>query len=349
MSHPLILTRDQVLLDELSRLTAAAGLTPDSSGDAFASLRRWSAAPLVLVGLDMATEVASVAPPRRSRGVHLVAFGELPDQSYKLAVDIGADSVVELPRSENWLLEVLSDLDGSGVEATMVGVIGGSGGAGATTLTCALAAVAALDRQVCVIDADPCGPGVDAVLGLDEHDGVRWDALQHTTGRLSARALRESIPGRSGLRAVTFGPLGPDELVRFAVREVASAATRGHDLVLVDLPRTGGEVVEDLLARCHRVLVVTRGSMSGLTQTVRTLRHVEGPRSLVVRGPGPDREHIEQTIGLPVIGRIPEVRTLQESIDLGFGPVRSRRSLMSRAARGVLAELDRQPARGVAA
>lgn len=348
MTTPLILSRDPVLLDELSRLCAAAGLTPESSGDAFASLRGWSDASVVLVGIDLAGEVAAVSPPRR-RGVHLVGSGVLPADCYKLAVDLGADSVVELPRSETWLLELLSDLDGAGVEATMIGVIGGSGGAGATTFACALASVAARDRQVCAIDVDPCGPGLDSVLGLSEHDGVRWDALQHTTGRLSARALRESIPSRAGLRVVTFGPLGPDALVRFAVREVSSAAVRGHDLVVLDLPRSGGEVVDDLVARCQQIVVVTRGTAAGLTQTVRTLRHVSGPRALVLRGPAPDRQHIEDVLGLPVVGQVPEVRTLQESIDLGLGPVRSRRSAMARAVRGILAELDQQPVRGAAA
>ena len=40
------------------------------------------------------------------------------------------------------------------------------------------------------------GPGVDRVLGLEDHDGFRWDALCQTTGRLSARALREALPRR---------------------------------------------------------------------------------------------------------------------------------------------------------
>ena len=55
-----------------------------------------------------------------------------------------------------------------------------------------------------MVDADPLGPGVDRVLGLDLVDGVRWDALGHTTGRLSARALRDSLPRRDGLAALTW-------------------------------------------------------------------------------------------------------------------------------------------------
>ena len=76
------------------------------------------------------------------------------------------------------------------------------GGAGATTFACALGQVAARSGDAVVVDADPLGPGVDRVLGLETRDGIRWDALCQTTGRLSARSLREALPrGRAAGRA----------------------------------------------------------------------------------------------------------------------------------------------------
>ena len=52
MTAPLLITRDQALLDELLRLAAAAGVSPDVAADGGSALRGWVGAPLVLVGAD---------------------------------------------------------------------------------------------------------------------------------------------------------------------------------------------------------------------------------------------------------------------------------------------------------
>ena len=59
-----------------------------------------------------------------------------------------------------------------------------------------------------LVDLDPLGPGLDRVLGLERCDGVRWDALLQTTGRLSARSLHDALPRRNGLGVLTWPP-GP--------------------------------------------------------------------------------------------------------------------------------------------
>ena len=82
------------------------------------------------------------------------------------------------------------------------------------------------------------GPGVDRVLGLDGHDGIRWDALCQTTGRFSGRSLRESLPRRDGLGVLTWYPGPQGSLQAFAVRNAIAAAQRGHQTVVVDLPRS---------------------------------------------------------------------------------------------------------------
>ena len=120
--------------------------------------------------------------------------------SSRSALALGAESVAELPRSEGWLVERLTDVGRrrAGARADDRGgrrqrrrrgddvrLRPGPGGRprGGPSV---------------VVDADPLGPGVDRVLGLDLVDGVRWDALGHTTGRLSARSLRDSLPRRDG-------------------------------------------------------------------------------------------------------------------------------------------------------
>ncbi|QIX28236.1 septum site determining protein [Nocardioides sp. JQ2195] len=351
MTNPLILTRDAILLDELQRLAAAAGVMPEVTGDPVDALRSWAGASVVIVGVDLADEVAAIEPPRRV-GVHLVGWGRLPDEVFRTALALGAENAAELPRSESWVLEVLADsserFDSTGVT---IGVIGGSGGAGATTFACALAQTAARDWATCLLDIDPLGPGVDQVLGMERDEGIRWDALQQTTGRLGARALRDALPRRGRLGVLTFGCGGadvPETLQPFAARAAVAAATRGHQLVVLDLPRSGGGLTEELMARCQALVVVTRANLPGLSSAARFVARASqsGPLSLVIRGSGLDAAEAHRIVGAPVVAAMPDQRGLDEAIDLGQGPVKSRRGVLSRAARSVLEVLGPDAAGG---
>jgi secretion/DNA translocation related CpaE-like protein len=292
----------------------------------------------------VAEEVALLSPPRRA-GVYVVAWSDVPDEMFRLALDVGAETVARLPRSEGWLTELLTDLGDVGAAgrpaAVVVGVTGGSGGAGATTFACALGQVGAVRGPSVVVDTDPHGPGIDRVLGLEERSGVRWDGLCRTTGRLSARALREALPRRHGLGALTWHAGASSSLQAFAVREVLSAARRGHDLVVVDLPRSDDPLVAELGARCDRLLVVVRPTVVGVASTVRLCARYADPTSvrLVLRGGGVAPESVVRATGIPVLARMGDQRGLAETIDLGLGPVRSRRGNLGRTAGQVLDHL----------
>lgn len=342
MKPPLFLTADRTLLDELTRLAAAAGITPDVSTDPASALGAWAAAPLVLVGADLADAVAAIGPERRP-GVHVLTPGPPPEGVYRTAVVIGADAVTELPRSEGWVVETLTDLGEVGRRrGHVVGVVAGSGGAGATTLACALGQVAARSGDAVVVDCDPLGPGVDRVLGLDTVDGFRWDALCRTTGRLGSRSLREALPRRRRLGALSWHAGATGTLQAFAAREVLSAARRGHDHVVLDLPRSTDPLVAELAARCDLLLVVTVASVPGLASATRVCERLgdhPGLR-LVVRGDGLETAGIASLVGAPVGAVVRDQRGLAESVDLGLGPVRSSRSRLGRVAEELLGLLE---------
>ncbi|HET8961961.1 septum site-determining protein Ssd [Nocardioides sp.] len=339
MSEPMFVTADEVLLDELLRLSAAAGVTPHVARDGVAGLRGWTAAPLVLVGADQARAMAHTCPPRRPK-VHVVAMGQVPDDLFRVALAIGAESVAAFPGSEAWLVEELTDLgDARSERALTLGVVGGSGGVGATTFACALGQMASRSGQAVVIDLDPLGPGIDRVLGLEACEGMRWDELGRPTGRLSARSLREALPRSAGLGVLTWnaGPHGT--LQAFAVREALSAAQRGHDTVVMDLPRGGDELVDEVVARCDQLLVVTAPTVSGVASAARVcagFTDAAGALGLVIRGAGADPRDVARVVGAPVIAEMPDQRGLAESIDLGLGPVRSRRGPLGRTSLRVL-------------
>jgi secretion/DNA translocation related CpaE-like protein len=340
MTPPLFVTADQTLLDELLRLAAAAGVTPEVAPDPATALRSWAMAPLVVVGVDQAGPLARIDPGRRPR-VHIFALGPVPDEMFRIAVVLGAEAVDELPRSESWLVETLTDLGDTGARrGLVVGVVGGSGGAGATTLACALGQTAAGSGDAVVIDCDPLGPGIDRVLGMEAQDGFRWDALCQTTGRLSARSLREALPRRGPLGVLSWYAGASGNLQAFAVREALSAARRGHDAVVVDLPRSPDALVDEVASRCDLLVVVVLPTVAGVASATRLCaRFPDHPGlRLLVRGDGLEPREIARVTGVGVVTAMRDQRRLAEAIDLGLGPVRSSRGPLGVASSLVLAQ-----------
>lgn len=341
MSAPLVVTGDDILLDELQRLAAAAGVTPDVARDPASALRGWLSAPLVLVGADLASGLTSLEPARRA-GVHVVTWGSGPSDIYRTAVELGAEEVLTLPPDEEAAVHHLADLGDSGRDrAVAVGVLGGSGGAGATTFACALAQVAARDGTALVVDADPVGPGLDRVLGMEHVEGVRWETLARSAGRLGARALREAVPRREGLGVLTWAAAG-GALADVPLRDVLSAGVRGHDTVVVDVPRRPDPDADELLARCDDVLVVVPATVSGVASAGRLLtgHPCRDRMRLVIRGSALDPRTAARVLGLPVAATMRDERRLAESLDLGLGPVRSPRDRLGRAATEVLRRIS---------
>lgn len=336
---PLLLTADQGLLGELEALAAAADVTPVSAVDPLTALASWSRAPVVLLGADLADELARIAPEKRPH-VYVVAQQRAPDDLFRTALRLGAEQVVELTGSSAWLVELLADLtERRTTRGRVIGVIGGSGGAGATTFACALGQGAARRSGAVVIDCDPQGPGLDRMLGLERTEGFRWDALCQTTGRLSARALREALPRAGALGVLSwYVGAGAQTLQAFAVREALSAARRGHDLVVVDLPRTPDKLVDEIAARCDRLLVVTMGSVLGVSAAARMRARFAGHPDvgLVLRGESVDATDVQSAVRLPVVVQMRDQPRLTEALDLGLGPLRSRRGPLARAVATVL-------------
>jgi secretion/DNA translocation related CpaE-like protein len=340
----LLITRDDTLLEDVLRLAAAAGVVLDVAHDTASAMRGWSAAAVVLVGADQAARVAEQGPVRREQ-VHVVGRSPLDDRLFRAALGAGAADVVELPSAEAWLVELLTDITDGGVKkAVTIGVIGGSGGAGATTLACALASVVAARGPALLMDLDPIGPGADRVVGLEGVDGVRWETLVASTGRFGSRSLRDALPQRGALAVLTWSAAAGGALREASVREVLGAAQRGNDVVVVDLPRHCDEVAMGVVARCDHVVLVSGLTLPAVAASVRVVAQLqESAPSLhvVVRGgaSGLSAEQVVEALRLPLLVQMRDQKRLVEHIDLGLGPVHSRRGPLSRAARTVCARL----------
>ena len=338
--QPLLATADAALAEELTRLSAAAGAAVEVASTGREVLGAWSTAPVVLVGADLVPAVVELAPPRRP-GVQVVAWSPAPTGTFRDALLVGAERVVELPVGAELIAELLTDLEEVGRgEGVLVGVVGGSGGAGATTLACGLGQVASARGPTLVVDLDPLGPGCDRVLALDDAPGVRWDSLGTASGRLSGRSLREAVPRRADLGVLGWAS-APSSLDAGAVREALSAARRGHDTVVVDLPRSGGDLVAETVSRCALVVLVVVPTVTGVAAAARWVAGLPDPGRvrLLVRGRGADPRRVAALVGAPVVATMADQRGLAEALDLGLGPVRSRRGPLAAAARELLAGL----------
>ena len=338
VSAPVLVSSDPLLLDDLHRLCAAAGVVPEVVVDPAEVLKRWASAPVVLVGADRVGTMATCAPPRRPR-VHVLGRSPVADDLFRDALAVGAESVAALPASETWLVELLTDVgDGPADPGVTIGVIGGSGGAGATVYAAALAQASSAVGSTLLVDADPLGAGIDRVLGLETRDGIRWDSMLQTTGRLSSRSLREALPRSGQLSVLTWPTDRPASLQAFAMREVLSAGRRGFGAVVVDLPRHRDAVVEEAISRCDHVVLVSTTTVPGVSSAARVAARLPAytpARHLVTRGnrSGADPESVSRLLGVPLLTAMSDQRGLDEAIDLGAGPARSRRGALARAAR----------------
>ncbi|GAA0602864.1 septum formation initiator [Sporichthya brevicatena] len=332
--RPLIVTGDPLLLEDLLRLAAAAGSEPEVAVDVGAAVASWRSAPLVLVGADRVAEAARRELPRRP-GVVVAGFDPVDPGVWRPALALRAEQVALLPDGESWLTDRLADaIDGPQAAGRVVCVLGGRGGAGASTLAAALAVTAASRHvRTALVDGDPLGGGLDLLLGEEQAEGLRWPDLAATRCRVTATALSRAVP--------RFGPLSLISWDRGRVLhvppEVLSAtltgARRGHDLVVVDLPRRHPDpTVEAALAAGGPVLVVVPAdvrSVAAAGRVVATLADQPNDRWLVVRGPSPSDlapEVIANTLGIPLLGAVrPEPRRAARQ-DWGEPPGIGRRS-----------------------
>ena len=190
VTAPLLVSADPLLVADVQRLCAAAGVVAEVVRDPAHAIRMWSSAPVVLVGADVASALAAASPPRRQR-VHVLGRSPVGDTMFRDALGVGAETVAGLPASETWLVELLTDVgDGGAAPGVTIGVIGGSGGAGATVFAAAMAQMASQDGRTLLVDADPIGAGVDRVLGPGEQrrDPLGLDAADHRQVELAVAA-----------------------------------------------------------------------------------------------------------------------------------------------------------------
>jgi secretion/DNA translocation related CpaE-like protein len=344
-ARSLVLTADEALLDELLRLAAAAGVEVDVAPDPVAARPRWQAAPLVVVGDDQAESAAGQLGRRPQ--VILVGVDRADVSIWRRGVALGAEQVVYLPDVEHWLVERFADAaEETGRDALVVGVMGGRGGAGASVLAVALAVTSARrGLGTTLIDLDPLGGGIDLLLGAEDCPGLRWPDFADTRGRLASAALRDALPERHGLTVLSWGRGHVVTIPPPAVRAVVSAARRGGDAVVLDMPRRLDAATEEALELCTCTLLVVPAEVRAVAAAARValgLTAVTADVRVVVRRPSPSglgAVEVSDALGLPVVAEMESEPHLDDRLDRGEPPAQTGRGTIAAACNKVLDDL----------
>ncbi|MET9203312.1 septum site-determining protein Ssd [Gordonia sp. NPDC003585] len=329
------------LHDDVARCAAAAGYRMVTA-DPRDCRRPWLTSRAVLVDPDALDVLATAGQPRRA-GVILVANGEPPARSWRLALDLGADDAVSLPADDGRLVRALSVIRAPRRNPVgAVALLPAHGGAGASVLSLAVALTAArAGSHTLLLDLDEGGPGADLLLGIEDRPGLRWQDLSLEGGAVSAPALHHALP-KAEDRLSVLASRGDDctALRADAVSAVIDAGRGNGDLVVLDLPRESHPAVVAAIESTDLVVLVTTPTVVGCAAARRTAKRLltgDVQVALCVRGPSPGGLRacqVADAVGLPLLASYRPDPRLPAHLESGR-PHISPRSPLGRAAQAI--------------
>jgi secretion/DNA translocation related CpaE-like protein len=320
--RPLVLMDDEEMLEELLRLAAAADCEIHRVADATAARPFWPGAPLILLDSRAAREILTARLPRRD-GVVLVSPDTTTIEGWQVAIELGAERVLELPNAASWLTDAFADTaEGTGPPGRVLAVVGGRGGAGASVFAAAVAKAATrAGHRAMLVDCDPLAAGLDMILGAESEAGLRWPDVE-VRGRVAASSLRAALPGTSGLKLVSGAREGlapePD-----AVTAVVQAGRRGGDVVVCDLPRDftpSASAALDLADLTVLVVPAEVRACASARLVAQRLKDHGVVAQLLIRGPAPGgltAAEIAEAVQLPLLTWMPNQRGLSAALEDG--------------------------------
>ena len=331
--RPLLITSDPLLLDDVVRLAAAAGIELTVREEPTAST--WTRAPLVFVGDDALAGAASRALPRRDAVIVVRrASGRsdepTPASTWQGAVALGAEHVAELPDAARWIVDRLAESgDVTLPGGPVISCVPAVGGAGATTL----AAILAREARGLLVDIDPYGPAIPV------DGGVRWPDLADTRGRIPPGSLRTALPRLHDTHVLTGTPDARYSVPADALASVLESGARGFTCTVVDTPRCDGEATRIAWARSDAVLVVVGPHPASAARVAAVIDgiHEVCTRVLVIARTGPRDSGVwcaaeEAQWQVPVLPPFRHDRTLAQGDHAFLTP----RSTARRQARSIL-------------
>ncbi|MGI8457121.1 MAG: septum site-determining protein Ssd [Propionibacteriaceae bacterium] len=348
-----MVTADAELLDHALAVTASAGVEAAVIDDPLAARASWSAATIIIVGIDLAPRLLGLGLPRRPE-TYVVGPESRQHELAACSAPLGA-AVVSLPESAGWLSGAVADVSGSRRDSRTVAVVGGVGGAGVSTLAAAVAGAGVRRRlSTFLVDADPLGGGLDVVLGAERVSGWRWSRLARAQGHVGD--LRGHVLQVDGLDLLSHDR-EPAEVRPESMTAVLTSVGRSHALVVVDVGRhdlvgIGGAVV----GQADRTMLVVPArvrAVAAAEQVLGRLTDLGAETELVVRAVrgGLEPSAVGHGLGRPVLGVVVDDADVRRSAERGEPPGRRAGSSLGRVAAELLdavlpLDRDTRPRRG---
>jgi pilus assembly protein CpaE len=257
----------------------------------------------------------------------------------RLAMQAGARDLLPLPLVEEDLIAALTRINrdhrvtSSGEDASLTAFMNAKGGCGATLLACNVAHTLAAEsrRRVALLDFDLQFGAIPLYFDLFPKRGV-LQAFENIEGLDEVALDGYMVKHSSGLKIL--GHAAEDALPMQAVpanhvKQLLTLALRGHDHVVVDLPRRIDLISGSVLERAQQVVLVVQQSVTTLrdaTRLVNCLRRdlgVSRDRIVTVvnrydKNASITPEDIRTTLGCGELSLVPnDFRTVSQCIDTG--------------------------------
>ena len=292
---PVVLTllADPELADNTDRVAAAVGLR--ALRIQAPNRKSWISAAAAVIDEDGARRCARAGMPRRD-GVFVLGTSDPSPSLWEAAIEVGAQQLVVVPAQEAELVRHLSEAAEAGNTASrrgrVIAVAAGRGGGGASVFAAALAQSAgaqSVGGGALLVDLDPCGGGIDLLMGTETTPGLRWPELADASGRLSWTAVREGLPRSRDVSVLSCTRIY-HEIEAGAAAAIVGAGRRGGATVVCDIPRSLTTAAVCALEMADLVAIVTSCDVRGAAATsvvAGAIRSVNPNVGLVVRGPAP--------------------------------------------------------------
>lgn len=285
----LLVSRRKDILDYLEQMLVAADFTPArqlNSNGHVDPLHGVDALPeLVVLHLshlwrEELEAIAARAPDRRPA---LIVVGPANDMNVmRLAMQAGARDLIPDPLNKDDLLQAIQRTHGerrrpAPIAAGRISVImNAKGGCGATMLACNVAHVLAAKskQRTALLDLDLQFGAAPLYLDLYPKRGI-VQALENLTGLDEVALDGYFAKHSSGLNVLSHGadePLTPETISAAGVNRLLEVALRGHEHIVVDMPRCVDAVTTAVMQRAHQIAIVLQQSVTAVRDATRLMQ-----------------------------------------------------------------------------
>ena len=286
----LLVSRRKEILDQLEQMLAASGIATrrqlNSNGHVDPLHGIESVPDLVVLHLSQLwrEELEAIAARPAERRPALIVVGAASDVNVmRLAMQAGARDLLPHPLAEADLLQAIErtlEERPRVVKSSAAGRISvfmnAKGGCGATMLACNVAHVLAVKskQHTALLDLDLQFGAAPLYLDLYPKRGIA-QALDNLAG-LDEVALEGYFAKHpSGLNVLSHAaeePLSAGALSKMAVNQLLDVTLRGHDHVVVDMPRYIDAVTTAVMQRANDIVLILQQSVTAIRDATRLVQ-----------------------------------------------------------------------------